>query len=114
MMALEQALEQVERDFDNAGFDGNGIDVNTPFDINVKNVTSGQKVVLGVMKANTLGQVLMATADKIGVDTSKNDIIFVNENTKVDATDLSLTLGAFKVEPDTTIGIIGNGKVAAC
>ena len=108
MMDLDQALGEVEREFDDTVV-GNS----KAFDVIVKNETSGQKTNLYVTKANTLGQVLNATATKLGVDLTKNDTIFVNETTGVSATDLGLTLGEFKAEENTVISIISNGKVAA-
>ena len=108
MMDLDQALNEVEREFDNVT-----VDNNSAFDITVKNGISEEKTMLYVTKANTLGQVLNATAVQLGINTEKNDIIFVNETTGISATDTGLTLGEFKAEENTVISIASNGKVAA-
>lgn len=108
MMDMDQALSEVEREFDNVVADNN-----SAFDIIVKNGTSGQKTNLYVTRANTLAQVLGATSAQLGINTENSDAIFVNETTGVSATDTGLTLGEFKVEENTVISIACNGKVAA-
>jgi len=108
MVDLDQALNEVEREFEDVA-----VDNNSAFDIIVENGTSGQKTTLYVTRANTLAQVLGATATQLGINTEKGDIIFVNKTTGVSATDTGLSLGEFKAEENTVISISNNGKVAA-
>ena len=111
---LEQALQEVEGTQVN---DPAQVETGEAYEIYVRNGASDHSVTVPVYPINTIEQVykycLGEKSKDIGLDPHKPDKFFVNERLQRSTTNGNMTIEQFGLQPNDTLVIHQDGKVAA-